>query len=204
MSRIATNFRGLRALILHGPGATSDRLAEILERLGLVVMIRSPEATSSGDPPDCDLLLFDADEEIEARLVDETREHVPTIALIGNEAPSRLSRVVGFRCNSHIIKPIRSTGVYSAVLLAINDHARRRQTDRELAAFRQRLSGRRFVMKAVLKKMDLCGIDEDAAYEHLRRRAMELRVPIETVAKTVLDAAETEELSPVRRRHNKA
>lgn len=204
MSRITTNFRGLRALLLHDPGATSDRLAEILERLGIVAVAVDPETIARGDLPDCELLLFDADKEIETPLIDELRARVPTIALIGNEAPSRLSRVVAFRCNSHIIKPIRSTGVYSAVLLAINDHARRRQTDRELAAFRQRLAGRRLVMKAVLRQMDLCGIDDDAAYEHLRRRAMELRVPMETVAQMVLDSSKGEELSPVRRRHNKA
>lgn len=187
MSRITTNFRGLRALVLHPEGPTRDRLAAILERLGLGVSAQEIATLAQGAPPPCDLVLFDADEEIEAPLLDGLSRGLPTIALIGNEAPSRLARVVRFRCNSHILKPIRNTGVYSAVVLAINDHDRQRQTERDLAALRQRLAGRRVVMKAVLHRMETAGMDEDAAYEHLRRRAMELRVPIEEAARRSLD-----------------
>lgn len=186
MSRITTNFRGLRALVLHPGGPTCDRLAAILERLGLVVIAQESASLAQGDPPPCDLVLFDADDEIEAPLLDSLSRGLPTIALIGNEAPSRLARVVRFRCNSHILKPIRNTGVYSAVVLAINDQERQRQTERDLAALRQRLAGRRVVMKAVLHRMATAGLDEDEAYEHLRRRAMELRMPIEEAARLSL------------------
>ena len=204
MTRIKTNFRGLRALILHSKGATSERLAGILERLGLVVMSCDPNGIEVADLPACDIVLFDSDEEIEASVLDDVAKTLPLIALIGNEAPSRLARVVRFRCNSHILKPIRSTGVYSAVLLATNGHERQRQADREIATFRQRLAGRRVVMKAVLKQMEHCGMDEEAAYEVLRRRAMELRVPIEIAARMVLDPSDTEELPSTCRRPRKA
>ncbi len=200
MTRIKTNFRGLRALVLHGEGATTDRLAGILQRLGLIVLFHDPAETEAAALPECDLVLFDADEEIEASVLDRLAATLPMIALIGNEAPSRLARVVRFRCNSHILKPIRSMGVYSALLLATNGHEQHLQTCREIESFRQRLAGRRTVTKAVLKQMTLCGIDEDTAYEELRRRAMELRVPIETAARMTLDPSDTESLpSPCRR-----
>lgn len=203
MTRITTNFRGLRALALHAEGETRDTLASILERLGLVALTRNP-TIDCADLPNCDLVLFDADEEIDANLLDDLGERHPMIALIGNEAPSRLVRVVRFGCNSHVLKPIRNTGVYSAILLAINGHARQRQTERDLAAFRQRLAGRRTVMKAVLKQMRLCGIDEDAAYEMLRRRAMERRVSIEVAARLALDVPGNQDFPSQHRRPRKA
>ena len=204
MTRIQTNFRGLRALILHAEGDTTERLAGILNQLGLVVQVRCPSDIDANALPDCDLVLFDADEEIEAKVLDSLAATLPMIALIGNEAPSRLARAVRFRSNSHILKPIRSMGVYSALLLAANGHEQYVQTSREIEAFRQRLAGRRIVMKAVLKQMALCGIDEDAAYEELRRRAMELRVPIESAARRTLGLPDTEALPPPCRRPRKA
>jgi AmiR/NasT family two-component response regulator len=117
---------------------------------------------------------------------------VPTIALIGHEAPSRLVRVVALKCDSHILKPIRTTGVYTALLLAVNGHRDRLRTERDLGVLRQRLSGRREVMKAVLRHMALSGSDEDSAYQRLRQEAMDRRVPIEDVARewlAVLPAA---------------
>ncbi|MCE8009090.1 ANTAR domain-containing protein [Aestuariivita sp.] len=203
MTRIKTNFRGLRALVLHHKGATTERLAGILQRLGLVVQTCDPAEIDATVLPECDLVLFDADEEIAATVLEDLAATRPMIALIANEAPSRLARVVRFRCNSHILKPIRSMGVYSALLLATNGHEQQLQTCREIASLRQRLSGRRTVMKAVLKQMDLTGVDEDTAYEGLRRRAMELRVPIETVARMTLDLSDTEAL-PSHRRPRKA
>lgn len=108
------------------------------------------------------------------------------IALIGNEAPSRLTRVVRHHCDSHILKPIRTSGVFTAVLLAVNGHEARRRIEREVGTLRQRLSGRRHVMKAVLHLMSDGGIDETAAYEWMRQQAMDRRMPIEEVARCVL------------------
>jgi AmiR/NasT family two-component response regulator len=73
-----------------------------------------------------------------------------------------------------------------------------------MAALRQRLAGRRVVMKAVLRHMELWGTDEDAAYEALRRRAMELRLPIEVAARIALDTSDPEAPLPSQRRHRKA
>lgn len=189
MTKIKSNFRGLRALVLQSDSGGTDRLTGILERLGLVVLVANPQGLSRSEDaglPPCDLVLFDADEEIDATLLDPFAGAVPMIALIGNEAPSRLARVVRFGCHSHILKPIRSMGVYSALILATNGHERHEASRREMEALRQRLAGRRLVMKAVLKRMTADGVDEDVAYEELRRRAMELRISLEEAARRSL------------------
>lgn len=182
-SAISTNFRGFCALVVHGEDVNRETLASVLGRLGLEVNVLAPDALPVEGLPACDVLLFDADEDVPGLGPGGQGADVPTIALIGNEAPSRLARVVGQRCDSHILKPIRTTGVFTALLLAVNGHRRRLCGERTLDVVRQRLSGRREVMKAVLRLMELSGIDEDTAYERLRQEAMNRRVPIEDVAR---------------------
>lgn len=183
---ITTNFRGLRALVVHGDDVNRETLVSVLGRLGLEVSVLAPDMLSAEGLPPADILLFDADEDVLGPCPGRQGAEVPTIALIGHEAPSRLARVVAHRCDSHILKPIRTTGVFTALLLAVNGHHRRLRSERELDALRQRLSGRREVMKAVLRLMSLTGCDEDAAYERLRQEAMNRRVPIEDVARNWL------------------
>jgi AmiR/NasT family two-component response regulator len=180
---ITTNFRGLLALVVHRDDVNRDTLVSVLGRLGLTVTVLAPDALPAEGLPHCDVLLFDADEDVLCLRPAGQGADVPTVALIGHEAPSRLARVVGHRCDSHILKPIRTTGVFTALLLAVNGHRRRLRSERNLEVLRQRLSGRREVMKAVLRLMELSGIDEDAAYERLRQEAMNRRVPIEDVAR---------------------
>ncbi|MCU0910118.1 MAG: ANTAR domain-containing protein [Rhodobacteraceae bacterium] len=185
---ITSNFRGLHALVVHGDDMNRETLVSVLGRLGLSVTVLLPDAVPPVGAPACDLLLFDADEDIAGPCPAQDWPDVPVIALIGSEAPSRLARVVGHRCDSHILKPIRTTGVFTAILLAVNGHQRRRRHEREMENLRQRLSGRREVTRAVLHLMSTGGIDEEAAYEALRQEAMNRRVAIEEVARGILGA----------------
>lgn len=194
---IATNFRGLQALVIFREDSNCTTLVSVLERLGLAVTVLEPEKLHrTGALPPCDLMLFDADDDTEELWSGKFSGNVPIIALVGNEAPTRLARVVRLRCDSHILKPIRTTGVFTAVLLAVNGRERRRQAERENDILRQRLAGRRTVMKAVLHLMSVCGIDEDAAYDWLRQEAMKQRVSIEDMARVSLGAASRSDLQP--------
>jgi AmiR/NasT family two-component response regulator len=175
------NFRGMQALVLHRDDANRALLVSVLGRLGLDVTM-CEAATDIHDWEAFDVLLFDADEGEPGVPPDAS---LPKIALVGSEAPSRLDRVIRLKCDSHILKPVRTSGIFTALLLAVNGHAERRQVDREIAALRQRLAGRRIVTKAV-HLMALCAIDEDEAYERLRLEAMHRRVPIEEMARESL------------------
>jgi AmiR/NasT family two-component response regulator len=184
MSGVVKNFRGLRARVIHVEDANRDRLVEMLEKLGLQVMAVAPGTAEA--PDDCDLVFFDADEGAGQTFGPAAPPEVPCIALIGSEAPSRLTRVVNQRAASHILKPIRSAGVYTAIFLAVNEARQRSRSQREVEVLRQRLSGRRDVTRAVVHLMRLCGIDEDAAYAWLRDEAMRRRIPIEDMARESL------------------
>lgn len=179
---IIKNFRGMMALVMHPDDANRARLVSVLGRLGLEVTATNAVGETT-QLQDFDLILFDADEGEHCVLCDAA---VPKIALIGSEAPSRLDRVVRLRCDSHILKPVQTSGIFAALLLAVNGHEERQRIDEKIATLRQRLAGRRLVTKAVLHLMALCGIDEDEAYERLRVEAMHRRVPIEEMARESL------------------
>jgi response regulator NasT len=186
MSRVIhKNFRGLRALLVMGPSTARDVLETALVKLGLTVAMTEMPSCPSETSLRYDLVFFDADDGAEPALegID-----LPLIALVGSEAPSRLARVVRYRAASHILKPLRSSGIFLSVFLAVNEHAHRARLELETQSLRRRLAGRRTVIQAVLSLMNL-GLTEDDAYERLRREAMERRIPIEDMARLVLSIA---------------
>lgn len=196
MSRsIVKNFRGLRAVVLQYETTGRDTLLQTLEKLGLEARAVRPEESAAEAAAEAELIFVDADEGIEPIFRKEELPGIPLIAIVGSEAPSRLARVVQARAASHIQKPVRSAGVFTAVLLAMNEHAQRCRLDSETAGLRRRLAGRRLVVKAVITLMTRWGIDDEDAYERLRQDAMNRRVPVEDVARDLLGLG-PEETSP--------
>lgn len=187
---IIQNFRGLHGLVVHADDANRRALVSTLGKLGLTVT--ATEVATADELLRCDLMFIDADEGMEAMPEAEAPQSgfqaVPCIALIGNEAPSRLARVVRRGCASHILKPIRNSGVYAAVLLAVNSHELRQETAREIESLRKRLAGRRVVTQAVFAIMKQHRLDQDAAYELLRADAMNRRLPIDQIARERISA----------------
>lgn len=180
------NFRGLRALVIMAPASGRDTLERTLGKLGLDVIIAEAPPCHDDDTAAFDVVFFDADDGPEPGMDAPVLPDLPLIAVIGSEAPSRLARVIRHRAASHILKPIRSSGIFTALLLAMNEHAARMRHQQEMQALSRRLSGRRVVMKAVLQLITLCGLSEEDAYEWLRREAMERRIPMEDMARHAL------------------
>lgn len=184
--KIIKNFLGLRALVIHEDDGNRQVLVNVLGRLGLTVRAINPQDPALPDAlADSDILL--ADMIVEGLPPRSAPHSLPCIALIGSEAPSQLARVVAQGCASHIMKPIRSSGVFTALLLAVNEHDQRQKADQEISGLRQRMAGRRIVTKAVLDLMRIHGLSHDDAYERLRLTAMNRRLPIEKLAREHLD-----------------
>jgi AmiR/NasT family two-component response regulator len=175
VSGAATNFRGARALLAIPDDANRAALVSVLGRLGLTVVAEGS----------CDVVFYDADEG-SGRL--DLPGGVPSVALIGSEAPSRLLRVARQRSAAHIMKPVRGAGVFAALVLAMNEHAARRRAAAETAALAERVRGRRALVKAVLRLMEEHGLDDDAAYAALRVEAMRRRTTVEAFAAQVAEA----------------
>ena len=188
MSRPIHNFRGRHALVILPIDQNRLVLEGTLVKLGLGVTAVDPlagEALPTGDDS-VDLVFLDVDGSGSCALPWGHGE-IPLIAMMGHESPSRLQQAFELLPNAFLLKPVRSSGVYTAIFFAINGHARDRQQTRAMASLEARHRARRLVMKAVLRVMARHGVDDDEAYRRLRKESMRLRITVEDLSSRILD-----------------
>ena len=173
------NFRGVRAGVVAPDDGNRAVLAATLERLGLVVACR-PAGLLAGDA--ADILFVDADALDPGRDPALSGSTTALVTVIGHETPSRLQRAYELEPSAFLMKPIRPSGVFTAVYFAANEHRRRCETLERLEGLEARLGARRFVIKAILQLIEAHGIDDEEAYRRLRRESMRQRVTVEELA----------------------
>lgn len=169
-----------RAVVLHRPHPAADNVVRQLERLGLTVRVAWPEL----EPADAaaDVILFDADTGYDGQFPWEPgAAPMPMIALIGSEAPGRVEWALAQGSNAHLLKPISSAGVYSALLIAAHAFEAGARLAAEIGALKDRLRKRPQVVRATIALMAE-GLDEEAAIKRLRSLAMDRRMSVEEVA----------------------
>ena len=193
--RLIQNFSGAQALLIAPPSAATDVLASTLMKLGLTVASVVP----AGEAPWLDLDSLDPEHHIvvvdgdlplpglAASAVPDLPP-VPVVGLVGVEAPSRLKGLLQLGATGLLRKPIHGASVYAALFLAVNEHNRRRLLEERIARHEERRRGRRHVVKAILRLMQEHGLDDDAAYEALRRDAMRARQPLEAYCEALVRA----------------
>lgn len=180
---VRSNFRGARAWVALPADNNREVLVRTLERLGLIVTERDPDGTDFVAGVQ-NVVFVDADHDFIVLDSD-----IPHIALIGMEAPSRLARVVRHRAASVLMKPVRPTGVFTALFLAFNEHAIRQRELLERENLSRRAEGRRVVVKAIMKIMKDNDLTDDDAYREMRLASMAKRISIEEFAAEVVAAS---------------
>lgn len=180
---------GAVAVILHRPHATVAALSRQLEAIGLRTQSHWPEL-----PPAihaADYLFLDVDTAHDEQFPwPPGRAPMPTIALIGSEAPGRIEWLMTFGADAQVLKPVGTAGVYSALLIARATFDARAEMSDQIESLRRRLSQRQTVVRAVAM-LAARGKNEDAAYEQLRHLAMAWRVSFEEAAARIVDTAGT-------------
>ena len=106
----------------------------------------------------------------------------PVIALLGTETPSRLKLVFELDPASFLVKPLRSAGIYAALVMAIERSERTSELKQQVLKLEQRLRSRRVVLAAVLQVMHSHALAEPAAFALIRKAAMEQRKTIEELS----------------------
>ncbi|UPJ46506.1 ANTAR domain-containing protein [Bradyrhizobium sp. 200] len=106
----------------------------------------------------------------------------PIIALLGTETPSRLKLLLELDPASFLVKPLRSAGIYAALVLALERAERTNELKQQVVKLEERLRSRRIVLAAVLQVMHSHAIAEPAAFALIRRAAMEQRKTIEQMS----------------------
>lgn len=154
-----------------------------LDRLGVQVA-----PWESGAPrTDVDVVLLDADLFlIEATPALPVDPGTPVVALIGIETPSRLKWLLDLRPASFLIKPIRSAGLYSALVMAFGIAQQRAEAAARIRHLETRVRSRRLVIAAILHLMENRKLTESAAFALIRRTAMQRRTTIEELSAEIV------------------
>ncbi|KTQ95877.1 hypothetical protein NS226_09345 [Aureimonas ureilytica] len=186
IARLVQNFSQRRALLASRDARAIEALTGTLQKLGLGVEVL--EAGESGldlGAPDADpardILFLDGDLNLGATSSPEAvLPAIPVIGLVGVEAPSRLRTLVTAGATAFLPKPVYGGSVYSALYLGVNEHARRARLQADVDELEARRRQRRHVIRAVVDLMAARGIDDEAAYQIIRREAMRERLGLET------------------------
>ena len=177
-----------RALVLHRPHSTVDAIVRQLTQIGLAADQYWPDLPTGVQPEQYGVLFFDADMGHDEQFPWAAGDApMPTIALIGSEAPGRIAWAIRRGADAHLLKPVAGGGIYSAVLIARDAFARRQGLRQELGAARHRLAKREVLAEATALLMLAEGLSAGDAYRTLRLRAMAERIAIEVMAERLVE-----------------
>lgn len=114
----------------------------------------------------------------------------PIVMFADDAAPQTLRDVMRAGVAAYVVDGLDPARVKSIVEVACARFEEYQRLRDELAAAKVKLSERKLVERAKGVLMKSRGLDEDAAYELLRKLAMDRRKPLADVARQVLDAAD--------------
>jgi AmiR/NasT family two-component response regulator len=157
-----------------------------LDRLGMAIAEYDPaDPTPPGEA--ADVIIVDADIiPIKSNLAAVWKAETPIIALVGTETPSRLKWLLELQPASFLIKPLRSAGLYTALVVAFDCAQRKNDELTRTGRLEERVRSRRIVSAAVLQVMRSQDIGESDAFALIRRTAMRQRVTIEQLSADVV------------------
>jgi len=182
------SVRGRRALMVMRDEREMSMLRRQLGRLGMIVAERDP---AEALPPNeaTEVIIVDADSiPIRSEPAPPWRSNAPIIALIGTETPSRLKWLLDLRPASFLIKPLRSAGLYTALVVAFDSALRRLDEAAYVERLEDRIRSRRVVFAAVLQIMRGHGMSETDAFSLIRQTAMRHRTTIEVLSAEIIAA----------------
>ncbi|MFK7891644.1 MAG: ANTAR domain-containing response regulator [Granulosicoccus sp.] len=169
---------GQSALILHDEDQSRRKLVTALDRLRIQSTVMWPMI--NGDAESFNVVFFDVDKGHDEQFPWEAgASPVPLIALIGSEAPGRIEWAMSHAASAYLLKPVQSSGVFSALTIAFHNHALKLEQSRHLDTLTMRLKARPLVLKAVLDEMRSCNIDDDTAFRNIRSRSMQCQMNVE-------------------------
>jgi AmiR/NasT family two-component response regulator len=182
------SVRGHRALMLMRDEREISIVRRQLGRLGMTISEHDP---AEPPPPNqtVDVILMDADSiPIKSDHATLWKGNVPIIALIGTETPSRLKWLLDLRPASFLIKPLRSAGLYTALVVAFDSAQRRIDEAAHIEKLEDRIRSRRVVFAAVLQIMRGHDMSETDAFALIRQTAMRHRTTIEVLSAEIIAA----------------
>jgi len=182
------SVRGRRALTMMRDERDIAIVRRQLNRLGMSVAEHDPAEPPPADET-FDVIVLDADSfPIKSDPAVAWKLNIPIIALIGTETPSRLKWLLDLQPASFLIKPLRSAGLYTALVVAFDAAQRRIEEAAHVAKLEDRIRSRRIVFAAVLQVMRAHALSEEDAFALIRETAMRHRTTIEQLCADIIAA----------------
>jgi AmiR/NasT family two-component response regulator len=199
--RLLQNFSGGRAIVVTDRASSLDILTTSLDRLGVTTnpadIVESVAAIDLATlQSDRDVIFIDGDISDAAVLPRSAIGRLPpapVIGLLGVSAPSRLKALMRAGATSFLRKPVHGAAVYPALFVGVNEYRRHRHLEALLEDQDRRRRGRRNLVKAIIRTMSEYGIDDDEAYDLLRRRSMKMRQTMEDMCKDLVRSPDGQE-----------
>ena len=180
------SVRGRRALMVMRDEREISIIRRQLNRLGMTISQHDPNEESPLDEA-VDVIVLDADSiPIKSELAAAWKSRAPIIALIGTETPSRLKWLLDLQPASFLVKPLRSAGLYTALVVAFDSAQRRMDEAAHLERLEDRIRSRRVVFAAVLQIMRVHALSETDAFALIRQTAMRHRTTVEQLSAEIV------------------
>jgi AmiR/NasT family two-component response regulator len=179
------SVRGRRALMVMRDEREIAIVRRQLNRLGMTISVHDPAEAPPAEI--VDVVVIDADAiPIKSDLAAMWKAGAPILGLIGTETPSRLKWLLDLQPASFLIKPLRSAGLYTALVVAFDSAQRRVDEAAHIERLEDRIRSRRVVFAAVLQVMRGHGLSESDAFALVRQTAMRHRTTIEQLSAEII------------------
>lgn len=185
----------VRVLIVDAKPARSQRLEAALRAAGFEVLMTVDETddlSARMEALEPDAVVVDAD--LPSR---DTLENLgqlgrrypkPVIMLAENEAPAMAREAARAGVSAYVVDGVAPSVIRSLVDVSIGHFQAHHQLKSELKRTQQSLAERKAVDRAKCLLMERHGAGEEAAYQRLRKMAMDRRLSLQCVARELLDA----------------
>ena len=182
------SVRGRRALMATTDEREISIVRRHLSRLGVTISEHDP---AEPPPPNqaVDVILMDADSiPIKSDHATVWKGSVADHRADRNGNAQPVKVVARSAAGSFLIKPLRSAGLYTALVVAFDSAQRRVDDAAHIEKLEDRIRSRRVVLAAVLQIMRGHGMSETDAFPLIRQTAMRHRTTIEVLSAEIIAA----------------
>jgi AmiR/NasT family two-component response regulator len=182
--------RGRRALLAMRDERDITIVRRQFDRLGMSVVeadpsqlqcaLQLPQEAIDVVVLEADLIPIKSDDAVALNI------NAPIIALIGTETPSRLKWLLDLQPASFLVKPLRSAGLYTALVVAFDCAQRRIEEAAHIEKLEDRIRSRRIVVAAMLQLIRAHALSEEDAFTLIRQTAMRYRTTIEQLSAEII------------------
>lgn len=190
--QILKELRGLKVQVIHPPDTERAGLVEHLRRIGCAVEVQWPVPAEWSGSADMVLLAMehDARADIQKLFKSGGEERQTLIAIVGYEDPSTLQLVLESGAVAVVERPIRPFGLLTNLTIARSLWLERRETEKRMRKLERKLTGIQKIQKAKSILMEAQGLNEEDAYQSIRRQAMAKRISMDDMALAIINAHE--------------